>query len=215
MYSSILEIPTTIMDITQKDLWNISYGRLKQIKYNLLDNNLMDGIIKGDIIQFKNSGNLINDGKLIYDGKIFHSLSYELDEMGHVPRTFAINEFPIVAYFSKVIPNNKIVWLKSSFYQPILLKIFDNVIYKYKTFDKYFIYSPLNNFQNIYLTHSKIPCLFCDKDNLDIISFLNIGKNDIFDELMNDVLTDLRKNRQILIADYIPSAQFPYWEIDD
>lgn len=67
-------------------------------------------IIPGDIIH--HGSEYRNDGKLIWNGTSVEKLSYDLDEYGHLPHNYTLNEFHDYDYFQDTISHNNIRWIK-------------------------------------------------------------------------------------------------------
>jgi len=79
-----------------------------------LTNHLQNKNLKrGDIVALEGYGHR-NEGKFIFDGKSVISLSYDLDEYGHLPKEF--HDFP-PGHFTDVIDHNHICWFE--FLNPI------------------------------------------------------------------------------------------------
>lgn len=71
-------------------------------------------IKRGDLISIYSEGERYrNDDIFIYDGEKVESLSFDLDEYGHIPKTFTIDEFKNPKYWSDHIAHNKIVWIST------------------------------------------------------------------------------------------------------
>lgn len=68
-------------------------------------------IRRGDVVHFGDD-RYRNEGKMIYDGEKLIELDEDLDEYGHLPLEFTLNEFPDYEYFSSTIDHNNIRWLR-------------------------------------------------------------------------------------------------------
>ena len=67
-------------------------------------------LLRGDVIHFDWMNNYRNEGKVLWDGKQTHTLCYEFDDYGSIPRSFTFPEFSL-DHFHNSINHNYIIWL--------------------------------------------------------------------------------------------------------
>lgn len=137
-------------------------------------------IRRGDVVHC-GSSDYRNDGRLLWDGDKLIPLSFELDEYGHLPHTFTLNEFSLQEYFNKTIAHNNIRWIQINSAEDII--DIRTVLYNNNKMGKYFVVK-------------------IDKLSFKIvvpIRYLNCeNKYELYDKLINDEYFEMEEHGNCL-----------------
>lgn len=110
----------------------------------------------GDIIWFDLDTDLYIHQE-IWNGQSFQRFDFKTTKYitGTIPKNFHIQDYPTADYFGLIRPN-KLVWLRTNKDNLKLVRDFGNDILKYRTIDKYIIYSIQSEFKQKYETQNEV-----------------------------------------------------------